>query len=48
MSSEKEQINYIETLLASDDYQTIVLQLQNIEYIYQQVSKAELLDSSWH
>jgi len=45
---EKEQINCIETLLASDDYQTIALQLQNIEHIYQQVSKAELIDSSWH
>ena len=48
MSSEKEQIQYIEKLLASDDYQTIVLQLQNIEHIYQKISKADQIDSAWY
>jgi hypothetical protein len=48
MSNKKNQIQYVETLLANDDHQTIKLQLQKIEYIYQEVSKAEQLDSSWH
>ncbi|MFT5708169.1 MAG: hypothetical protein ACI935_001367 [Moritella dasanensis] len=47
MIDETEQINYVKILLASNDYQTIALQLQNIEHIYQKVSRTEHVDSSW-